>query len=168
MIRHTLARMLVVGILVWGLLLPYAVAGAPAGDLAARLTRTDAGGGITIKAIYATREYFETAGNAADVAKFRSEANIVMLLTLDTHAGDLRAFDPAKGAVLRTDRGQQVAATRWGVITEGSHHREGALLFPKVDGQGRGLETDAKSVELVIRGLGDVPERVLRWDLPLR
>ncbi|MDR7480876.1 MAG: hypothetical protein QN203_00005, partial [Armatimonadota bacterium] len=91
---------------------------------------------------------------------------IVFFITLDTHAGDLSAYDFLKNAVLRNDRGQQVGPQQWIATTDGAHHRAGGLVFPRADPAGRALDAEAKVLELVIRSLGGVPERILRWSLP--
>lgn len=46
-----------------------------------------------------------------------------------------------------------------GDVSNDSHHQEGILKFPK------GAEQGSKTVELVIRDVGGVKERPLRWDL---
>jgi hypothetical protein len=45
---------------------------------------------------------------------------------------------------------------------KGGHHREGRLTF---DGDAAPFFADATWIELVINGVGGVPERVLRWDV---
>jgi hypothetical protein len=99
--------------------------------------------------------------------KVDAERNIVFAITLDTHSGDLSGYDFLKDTLLRNDRGQQVTPIRWVSTAEGSHHRAGGLLFPRADQAGRAVDAGARALELVVRGLGGVPERVLRWSLPL-
>ena len=73
-------------------------------------------------------------------------------VTLDTHSIDLDGYDLAELASLRTDDGE-LQPERWNA-PEGGHHRSGTLLFPP---------TESRALELVIRAVGDVPERTFRW-----
>jgi hypothetical protein len=80
-------------------------------------------------------------------------------VTLDTHSVDLDGLD-LSDAVLRNDRGESLPAQPW-AAPKGGHHREGALTFagdaaPFLDG--------ANWIELVLAGVGDIPERTLRWE----
>ena len=79
---------------------------------------------------------------------------------LDTHSVDLDALDLAD-AILRNDRGETMAARPW-AAPKGGHHREGALTF---DGDPSAFLAGARWVELVLTGVGDLPERTLRWEL---
>ena len=59
--------------------------------------------------------------------------------------------------ILRDDAGKYYAATR--VENKGSgHHREATVSFAKLD-------PDAKRVELVLKDVAGVPERVFRWNI---
>lgn len=137
------------------------------GQTALQATRTDSQAGVTIKAVYATAAYFKANPRDALAGKVDPERNIVFLISLDTHSSDLSSYDFVKNAILRNDRGQQVAPVRWLATSDGSHHRSGGLLFPRADPSGRAVEEQAKALELVVRGLGGVAERILRWTLPL-
>lgn len=79
---------------------------------------------------------------------------------LDTHSVDLDGLD-LSNAVLRNDRGETLAARPWDAPT-GGHHREGSLTF---DGNVSSFLAGAKSIELVLAGIGDIPERTLRWQV---
>lgn len=130
-------------------------------------TRSDEKGGVTVKAVYVTAAYFKASPKDPLVGKVDPERNVVFAITLDTHSGDLNGYDFLKNAILRNDRGQQLAPVRWVATADGSHHRSGALLFPKADQSGRAIEAQAKALELLVRGLGGIPQRTLRWTLPL-
>jgi hypothetical protein len=80
-------------------------------------------------------------------------------LKLDTHSVDLDVLD-LSNAVLRNDRGDSLAARPW-AAAKGGHHREGTLTFL---GDTSGFFAGAKWIELVLTGVGDVPERRLRWE----
>lgn len=87
-------------------------------------------------------------------------AGAVFEVKLDTHAVELDAIDLAN-AVLRNDRGETLAAQPW-TASKGGHHREGSLSF---DGNVSTFLAGAKSIELVLTGVGDIPERTLRWQI---
>jgi len=161
--RRTLVALTMAAVL--GILI--GLAGAASGQGPAQLTRTDNGGGITVKAVYLTASYLKDSPRDPLIGKVELDRTIVFGITLDAHSGDLSTYDFVKNAVLRNDRGQQVAGLRWVATADGSHHRAGGLVFPKADRAGRSLDADARTLELVVRGLGGVPERVLRWTLPL-
>ncbi len=78
-------------------------------------------------------------------------------IAFNTHSVDL-SFDPEAISVLRDDVGREYPATTWEGSGPGGHHRAGILRFP-VPYQA------TEFVELVIRDVGGVPERVFHWDL---
>jgi ABC-type Fe3+-hydroxamate transport system substrate-binding protein len=106
-------------------------------------TQTSDGGEVTVVA--------DWAGPAAGA---------VFELTLDTHSVDLDALDLAD-ATLKNDRGETLVARPW-PAPKGGHHREGALTF---DGESTAFLSGANWVELKIIGVGDLPERTLRWEI---
>ena len=68
-------------------------------------------------------------------------------------------------ALFAQNAGQEVKPQQW-EAPSGGHHRSGSLSFSAVDGSG-GLivEPGVKAIELVIRDVAGVKERVLRWEL---
>lgn len=87
-------------------------------------------------------------------------AGAVFDVTLDTHSVDLDALD-LSDAVLRNDRSETLPAQPW-AAPKGGHHREGALTF---DGDAAPFLDGAKWIELVLSGIGDLPERTFRWEI---
>jgi hypothetical protein len=81
-------------------------------------------------------------------------------IKLDTHSVDLDALDLAD-AVLRNDSGETLTARPWDA-PKGGHHREGVLEF---EGDAAGFLGGARWIELIISDVGELPERVLRWDV---
>lgn len=118
-----------------------AAATATASSSSAGVTQTSDGGGVTVVASWSG----PAAGATFDVK-------------LDTHSGDLDALD-LSNAVLRNDRGETLAARPW-AAPKGGHHREGALTF---GGDASTFLGGAKWIELTLAGVGDIPERTLRW-----
>lgn len=117
---------------------------APDGSPAAGQSRTSDGGQVTV--------VVDWAGPAAGA---------VFDVTLDTHSVDLDALDLGD-ALLRNDRGETMGARPW-TAPKGGHHREGTLAF---DGDATVFLAGAEWVELVLTGIGDLPERTLRWEIP--
>lgn len=79
-------------------------------------------------------------------------------VAMNTHSVDL-SDDLTRTAFLRDDAGKEYQPAGWDGPAGGGHHRSGTLKFPALAGK-------PKYVELVIKGLAKVPERVFRWDLP--
>lgn len=111
----------------------------PAGGV----TQTTEAGRVTVVA---------TWGGPADALRFD--------LKLDTHSVDLRGLDLST-AVLRNDRGSVLRTPRW-LAPAGTHHREGPLVF---DGDADAFLDGTTWIELVLPGIGDAAERVLRWTI---
>ena len=109
---------------------------------ASNTPQANSGGGVTAKVTYLNQ-------GAADEPRFQ--------VVLDTHSVNLDAYDLKSIAVLRDDTGKAYAST--GVENKGSgHHREAIVSFSK-------LSLDAKRVELVIKDVAGVKERVFRWNI---
>lgn len=106
------------------------------------LARSQAGGGVTVTAIYLNPRRDEEA--RFDVA-------------MNTHSVDLDGYDLKALSLLRDDAGKEQKALR--VENEGSgHHRRTTLIFPKPS-------TKAKRLELVIKDIAGVKARSFSWDL---
>jgi hypothetical protein len=91
-------------------------------------------------------------------------AGPVFDVVMDTHAIDLDGYNLAQLAVLRVD-GREVQPSGWDA-PKGGHHRQGALAFPATAPDGKPLiESDTRAVELVIRDVAGVPERIFRWEV---
>lgn len=78
-------------------------------------------------------------------------------VAFNTHSVDL-SFDPTLISVLRDDQGREYPAAGWEGAEPGGHHRSGVLKFTA-------FEDAPAFVEVVIRDLAGVPERVFRWEL---
>jgi hypothetical protein len=92
-----------------------------------------------------------------------AEPELVFAVQMDTHSVDLDGYDLRELAVLRTNEGREAAPIGW-QAPRGGHHRQGALVFPLAAADGAPLiGQDTRLVELVVRDVGGVPERVLQW-----
>lgn len=87
----------------------------------------------------------------------------VFLVVMDTHAVDLDGYDLARLAVLRVDGGPDLLPIRWDAPA-GGHHREGTLTFPAEQSGKPVIGARTRTIELVIRDIAGVPERVLTWE----
>ncbi len=119
---------------------------APAAALSDGATRTNEGGQVTIAATW-----------------LGSSAGMVFSVAMNTHAVDLDSYDLKQLATLRIDGGREVQPTSW-EAPKGGHHRSGTLTFPATDTDGRPLiASGTRTIELVIRDVAGVPERVFAW-----
>ena len=108
------------------------------------------------------------AGNVTiDVTWEGNQASIGALrfaVVMDTHSVDLDKYDLSKLATLRNDKGREVTPTTWDGPPGGGHHRSGVLVFPTTEGGKPLIDAETKFVELTIRDVANVKERVLRWE----
>jgi hypothetical protein len=113
---------------------------------AADAPQTSEGGGVTVKATWLADREAPT-----------------FAIVLDTHSVALDGYDLRQLALLRVD-GVSVKPNSWDAPA-GGHHRTGTLTFPSTTSHGNQLITErSQKIELVISGVGDVPERVLTWE----
>ena len=105
-------------------------------------TRTDTGGGVTVKVTYLDP---------------KTSSDLRFQVALDTHSVNLDSYDLKTLTVLRDDTGKNHLPT--GVENKGSgHHREATVTFAKI-------ANSTKRVELVVKDIAGVKERIFRWDL---
>ncbi len=82
-------------------------------------------------------------------------------VSMNTHSVDLDSYDLGELAMLRDDQGHEYHAVSW-ESAAGGHHRRGTLTFAPPDSLQSG---EAKSLELVIRDVAEIHERVMTWHL---
>ena len=110
--------------------------------IASDATQAVAGGGVTMKVTYLNPK-------GGDGARFQ--------VALDTHSVNLDSYDLKKIVVLRDDAGNIYPPTS--VENNGSgHHRQATVSFAKVANKN-------KRIELVVKDVAGVKERVFRWDI---
>jgi hypothetical protein len=118
----------------------------PAATTSGAAMQTNEGGQVTIKATW-------QGANAGPVFE----------IVMDTHAVDLDGYDLKQLVTLRVDSGREVQPASWDA-PKGGHHRSGRLTFPVTTADGAPLiGPGARSIELVIRDVAGVPERIFRW-----
>ncbi len=123
-----------------------------------------------------------SAGKSAGATQRNSAGNVTIDVTwenpketsgpltfsvaMNTHSVDLDGVDLGRLAVLRNDSGQEVKPQKWDAPSGGGHHRSGVLTFPSKDSSGKPIVgPGTKTLELVIRDVAGVKERVLRWEI---
>lgn len=141
-----LGASVVIGVALLALSLFLAGPASNSSSPAADASQTSEGGQVTVKATWlANRE------------------DPTFAIVLDTHSVTLDGYDLRQLALLRVD-GVSVKPASWDAPA-GGHHRTGTLTFPSTTDHGNQLITErSQKVELVISGVGDVPERVFTWE----
>ena len=78
-------------------------------------------------------------------------------ISLSTHSVELDE-DLTKDVVLLDESGKEFKPISWEGDGPGGHHREGVLNF-------MAIEPRSSSVELKIRDIGEIKERIFQWDI---
>jgi len=111
-----------------------------ASAVGAKLSQQVAGGGVTV---------------AATLLRDQGEATAIKLV-LDTHSVNLDAYKLDAIATLRDDTGTTYPVVAVEQASGGGHHRQAVLRFGRVS-------AEAKTIELVVRDVAGVNERIFRW-----
>lgn len=78
-------------------------------------------------------------------------------VVFDTHSGSLD-HDVFKVIAFVDDNGRELSPQTWEGPGPGGHHREGVVVFDIPD-------PVPKKARLIIKGVGDIPQRDFAWDL---
>ena len=89
--------------------------------------------------------------------KIEPKAQSQFKVSFNTHTVEFNS-DLIKQALLYDDQSHYYKPISWTGGESSRHHREGILTFGSLD-------TSPKFVELKIKNVGGIPERVFRWDL---
>jgi hypothetical protein len=76
-------------------------------------------------------------------------------VVLDTHSVDLESIELRDAVVMRLGDGREVLANRIEEAKGDAHHRQATLVFSA---------PAAGPVQVVVKNVGNVSERVFRWD----
>lgn len=125
-------------------------ASAPSALAAKDLRRISDQGPVTVAATYIDPE--DEAAGSSDIA---------FEIRMNTHSVDLDAYRHEELSVLRIDDGAEMSSLGWFEPGGGGHHVFGILKFAGP------LPADARTLKLIMRDVGGVPERVFEWRLPL-
>lgn len=110
----------------------------PLGSLSGQ-TQSSSGGSVTLEA--------KLLGHQGD--------SLVFEIAMNTHSVNLDGYDLRQLALLRDDKDVEYRPVEWSAAS-GGHHRSGKLVFTHPD-------QSVKTLELVIRNVAGVKERILRW-----
>ena len=129
-----------------------------------KLTQSDDQGGVEIDVTWVTPE---TLGklDSEQARGYGLDDYVLLEVKFTTHSGDLSRLDMTALSAIRVG-GQEYAPQTWESISDDSHHRAGVLVFNRRTADGASL--DAGTVDLVMKGIANVPERLFRWQWPVR
>lgn len=136
-------------------------------------TRIDPGeGGIDVLIVYGHPLYFAYKGLLDDAKKkYDTEKFHVFVLTINSQKkNELPKFKIESSIFIRTEEGLEYPSVpQWIPIDEKNpSKRTGIIRFFQVDARGNKLiKDDAKSFEIVVKGLAGVPERTFKWAIPI-
>ncbi len=91
----------------------------------------------------------------------KENGSLVFHVAMNTHSVDLDQYDLGELAILRDNEGKEYHPVSWD-SAPGGHHRQGVLTFPLPDSLSQG---EAKYIEIVIRDVDGIKERLLKWEL---
>ena len=99
-------------------------------------------------------------GVTVDVTYLRERAEAPLFqVVLDTHAANLDGYRFEEIVRLRDGRGGEMTPAAVEGAKGSGHHREASVRFAWP-------EPKPNSVELVVKGVAGVPERLFRWSAP--
>ncbi|MGE5848789.1 MAG: hypothetical protein ACM362_01520 [Candidatus Methylomirabilota bacterium] len=114
---------------------------------------------IAAQAPAAARQSVSGGGVTVDVTFLKDRADAVAFqVVLDTHSGNLDGYRFEEIARLRDTRGNELGPAAVEGAKGSGHHREATVRFTWP-------EPKPKTLELVVKGVAGVPERVFRWTL---
>jgi hypothetical protein len=123
------------------------------------LTLVDGGeGGVTIQVTWVTPDLLASP-EMESVGDLDLSRHLAFYVRLDADSADLSKYDLGRISVLHDLSGGEYQPEAWLPLNVADDHREGLLIFRKVD-------LGSEGVELVIRGVGGVAERSYRWFTP--
>ncbi len=116
----------------------------------------------TVEAQIGAKQSVRGGGVTVTVTPISEPADTpTFLVSLDTHSVDLDVYKFKEIVRLRDGRGAEVAPTAVKDAEGGGHHRRATLQFAWP-------EPKPKSLEVVVKDVAGVPERVFRWTVPVQ
>ncbi len=136
-------------------------------ELEEKYLRADNGkGGVEVSIFWGAPEYFRATGNEQAIIQYDLENRLIFEVSMNTHSGDLREYPMMEKAELTVD-GKVLKPIKWQLSSRNSHHPAGLLVFPAKDDKGEPLVKVNSKMQLNIKDLRDVPERIFVWQLPI-
>ncbi len=96
-----------------------------------------------------------------EIENLAEKDSLTFHVAMNTHSVDLDDYDLGELATLRDDSGNEYQPVSW-ESEPGGHHRKGTLTFNLPDSLRQGR---AEYIEIVIRSVAGIDERVLKWEL---
>jgi len=115
----------------------------------ADLTRSAEAGGITVDGTWLIAESLGELD--ADLSAYPLDGFVLIEIAFTTHSGDLNKVDMEQAATLGED-GADIRPEAWISLSDDSHHREGVLVFKRVQAEGPvelGLDLGDEKVSLL-------------------
>ncbi len=135
------------------------------------LWRNDVGYGDVYADInFGTKVYFDAINARSLGHEYEVRDYLIFIISLTVHEGKVKHYPMDKMTFLRVDGKEYPPADDWQLRLETAdgHHVEGLLRFSKKDVNGKEvLQPDTGSMELVIKNLETVKDRIYHWDLPI-
>ena len=137
---------------------------AATGATQVKLTQSDSQGGVEIDVTWVTPDTLAEL-DSEQARSYSLDDRVLLEVRFTTHSGDLSRLDMIGLSAIRAG-GQEYAPQAWESISDNSHHRAGVLVFAR--SAPNGVSLDEGPVELVMKGIANVPERIFRWQWPER
>ncbi len=96
-----------------------------------------------------------------EIENLAEKGSLTFYVTMNTHSVNLDNYDLRELATLRDDSDNEYQPVSW-ESASGGHHRKGTLVFSLPDSLRQG---SAEYVEVVIRSVAGIDERILKWEL---
>jgi len=128
--------------------------------------RADAGeDDIYLDVIYATDVYLKSIGADYLISEYDLNDYYVFIVTLTVHVGEIALSDLDTITTLRVGNDTLKTTPPWKLrfYTADKHHYEGVVRFAK-----NSSLNENRSLELAIKKIGNVPQRLFKWDLPIK
>jgi len=148
---------------------PLPNAATPQGGASAKLTRSDKGeGNVSISATYITGEVLKEDPSVTK-PDYNPQTEVAFLVALNTHMVDLAGYKIEEITVLKDAGGHEYKPDgRWQSIQDAvGHHRSGYLTFKRAGAGGKDITQGEGSLTLTVKGVADIRQRDLAWELPL-
>ena len=159
--RHAAVTVLLIASLAIAAACAGKTSGAPSGTNATASSATqrdDGAGSVTLEVTWATPEYIAEDEKLRPVAERHAGEDVVLLhVKMNTHSVNLSKYDLAKLSTLDGGAGPEPAIESV-TISDDQHHAESVLVFKRPE--------KAATATLIVRDIGGVPERTLRWSPP--
>lgn len=98
-----------------------------------------------------------------------SGEDILFEVAMNTHTVNLDQYRMEDITYLRDNKGRLFKAKAWESPRGGGHHRFGILRFSGKDSRGKMIiGKDDIYLEVVVKGVAGVEERIFRWELPFK